>query len=88
MSFWAINGQRPLQYAKGTWNGLMMRLELLRTHGVELPHSIEGIDKVGANDIVDAAAAWSAWRVARGEAGSLPDPPEVGPAGRAVAIWY
>jgi len=84
-----MNGQPPLQYAKGTWNGLMMRLELLRTHGVELPHSIEGIDKVGANDIVDAAAAaWSAWRVARGQAGSLPDPPEVRPAGRTVAIRY
>ena len=89
VSFWAMNGRRPLPYAKNTWNGLMMRLELLRAHGLELPRAIEGVGKVSANDIVDAAAAaWSAWRVARGQAGSLPDPPEVRPAGRTVAIRY
>jgi predicted RNase H-like nuclease len=84
-----MNERRPLPYAKNTWNGLMMRLELPRAHGLELPRTIEGGGKARANDIIDAAAAaWSAWRVARGQAGSLPDPPEVGPAGRAMAIWY
>jgi predicted RNase H-like nuclease len=84
-----MNERRPLPYVKNTWNGLMMRLELLRARDLELPHAIEAVGKVSANDIVDAAvAAWSAWRMARGEAGNLPDPSEVGPAGRAVAIRY
>ena len=42
----------------------------------------------GRRPLDAAAAAWSAWRVAHGQAGSLPDPPEVGLAGRAVAIRY
>jgi len=89
VSFWAMNELHPVPYAKNTWNGLMMRLELLRAHGLQLPHPIDGIDKVGANDIVDAAAAaWSAWRVARGQAGSLPEHPETGQSKRPVAIWY
>jgi predicted RNase H-like nuclease len=33
-----------------------------------------------------AAAAWTARRVAAGEAASIPDPPEIID-GRAVAIW-
>ena len=89
VSFWAMNGQRPLPHAKSTWNGLMMRVELVRRHGVELPRTLKGMDKAGADDVLDAAAAaWSAWRVARGQADSLPESPEVGPTGRAVAIWY
>ena len=40
-----------------------------------------------ADDVVDAAiVAWSARRIARGEARPLPDPPEVAH-GRPVAIW-
>jgi len=66
-----------------------VRLELVRRHGVELHRTLEGIDKAGADDVLDAAAAaWSAWRVARGQARSLPEPPETGPTGRPVAIWY
>jgi predicted RNase H-like nuclease len=37
--------------------------------------------------ILDAAAAWTAARIARGQATSLPDPPQPGEAGQPVAIW-
>jgi predicted RNase H-like nuclease len=42
----------------------------------------------GLDDVYDAAAmAWTARRVARGEAVSLPDPPEVFSDGIPSAIW-
>lgn len=89
VSFWALNQDTALAYKKDSWNGLMMRLELLRKAGVELPPTLEGLDDAQADDVVDAAAAaWSALRVARGQARSLPDPPETDHKGRPVAIWY
>ncbi len=89
VSFWALNRCTPLLHRKNSWNGLMMRLELLRKAGLELPPNLEGLDDMQPDDVVDAAAAaWSALRVARGEAHSLPEPPEIGRRGRPVAIWY
>jgi predicted RNase H-like nuclease len=83
-----MNGWRRLPYAKSMWNGLMMRFELLRTHGLALPRVIEGVGEASADDIIDAAAAaWSA-RMARGQAGSLPEHPDRGQSKRPVAIWY
>jgi predicted RNase H-like nuclease len=39
------------------------------------------------DDILDAAAvAWSASRIASGQASSLPDPPQT--AGVPIAIWF
>ena len=35
-----------------------------------------------------AAAAWSAHRIARGEAKSIPDPPQINQRERPIAIWY
>ena len=87
-SFRAMRGE-PLHSTKKTWGGLAERLLLLRHHGVDLiagPNDIEG---VAHDDVVDAAAvAWTAHRVARGVAVSLPDPPERDADGRPVAIWY
>jgi len=48
---------------------------------------IHGVPEL--DDVVDAAVvAWSATRIARGEAQSLPEPPEHDSDGRPVAIWY
>ncbi|MDR7555017.1 MAG: DUF429 domain-containing protein [Armatimonadota bacterium] len=89
VSFWAMNGQQPLAFPKRTWNGLMLRLDLLRKHGIELPSQISGTGPASAADVVDAAAAaWSAWRVARGEARCLPDPPPDRTSTDGGAIWY
>ena len=89
VSFWALNKSSALKHKKKSWNGLMMRLELLRKAGVELPAMVDGTGDAPADDIIDAAAAaWSALRVARGQGGSLPDSPDTDPNGRPVAIWY
>ena len=46
------------------------------------------LDGVVSDDVVDAAAAaWSARRIARGAARSMPDPPERSSDGRPVAVW-
>lgn len=89
VSFWALNRGAPLPYRKNSWNGLMMRLELLRSAGVVLPPALDGPDDVQPDDVVDAAAAaWSARRVVRGEARSLPEATGVDQNGRPIAIWY
>lgn len=74
---------------KRTWDGLWRRVELLRAHGVTLPRTLP--DTIGAapDDVVDAAAcAWTARRYATRAAISLPDPPQRGPNGASIAIWY
>jgi predicted RNase H-like nuclease len=76
-------------YPKKTWNGLAQRRRCLEEAGLILPDKLERAGLAGADDVVDAAAAaWSAWRIATGQAGSLPDPPEIGDDGERIAIWY
>lgn len=87
VSFRAMAG-RHLAWPKTSWNGQAQRRRLLAAAGVELPDELGAVGKVPPADLLDAAAvAWSARRVARGEAATLPDPPERH-RGRVVAIWY
>jgi predicted RNase H-like nuclease len=87
VSFRAMNGGAPLRYRKKSAGGVFERLELLRRHGIELGDLGEAAT-APIDDVLDAAAAaWSAHRIARGTAGSLPDEPEVVDDIR-VAIWY
>lgn len=87
VSFREMKGS-PLEYAKTTWNGQSMRRQLLEKNGIEFPLTLENAGRVDPVDIVDAAAAaWSANRIALGEAECLPDPPDL-IIGRRVAIWY
>jgi predicted RNase H-like nuclease len=88
LSFLAMRGGPAIQAPKKTWAGAMQRRQLLADVGVELPDDLgrEG-EKAAVDDVLDAAAvAWSAQRIATGQARSLPDPPEVID-GRQVAIW-
>lgn len=88
VSFRAMAG-RPLLHPKKTWNGFVLRKRLLAAAGIELPPDLGGAGEAGADDVLDAAAvAWSAHRVARGKACSVPEQPEQDDRGRAVAIWY
>lgn len=88
VTFRALHG-RPLPFAKRSWNGLLLRRRLLGGVGIAVPDDAGAGGRAAADDVLDAAAAaWSAHRAARGDARSLPDPPEIGPAGRPVAIWY
>ena len=85
LSFRALNGGHPLSHAKRTWTGMAARLALLRSAGIELPVEAGAAGDVAADDLVDAAAlAWSAARIARGDAECLPagvDPGE-------PTIWW
>jgi predicted RNase H-like nuclease len=86
----ALGGQGPLEHPKAGWNGLFERLTLLHRGGLRPARSYGGIGRAGPDDVLDAtAAAWSAQRVALGQALSLPGAPRpLDPAtGREVAIW-
>jgi len=87
--FRAMKGS-PLPYSKKTWNGQMERRSLLSSEGIDLPHPIK--TEAGAapvDDLLDAAAAaWSAWRVAQGDARVLPEVAEGCDRTRREVIWY
>lgn len=78
----------PLAWPKLSWNGLRQRQALLAGEGIVLSDELKAIGTVAADDLLDAAAvAWSARRIASGDARSLTDPPQRHD-GRDVAIWY
>ncbi|MBF5082761.1 DUF429 domain-containing protein [Quadrisphaera sp. INWT6] len=88
VSFAAMDGGRPLAARKKSWAGAVRRRSLLAAHGVVLPDELGEAGAAAVDDVLDAAAvAWTARRVARGEARSLPDPPERTPDGWDAAIW-
>ncbi len=73
-SFRALAGE-ALEHPKTTWAGFRMRVRLLEAAGVVVPE----LPDLPILDTVDAgAAAWSALRIARGEAGTLPADPGSG----------
>ena len=80
---------RPAPSSKKTWQGMIERRDALAAAGITL----EAVDPhvgrlVGTDDMLDAAAvAWTARRILHGAARSLPDPPELDPFGREIAIW-
>ena len=72
-------GGRPVAWSKRTWRGQHERRRLLAAHGLAVPDELGPLGEVSpADDILDAAAvAWTALRVARGQAFSLPATAEV-----------
>ena len=81
-------GLLPGDGSKKSWRGQRARLGLLRAEGVDLPDDLDAAGDVPTDDVLDAAAAaWSAHRIARGAAKSLPDPPQ-NDRGQSIAIWY
>lgn len=95
VSFWAMNGQKPLDLpkkVKGTpaAPGLDLRIRLLAAEGVpvdQLTRERARALRAGLDDLVDACAcAWTAARIARGAALVFPDPPERDRHGLPVAI--
>ena len=88
VSFQALAGGSPLPRKK-TWVGHRTRCRLLRAAGIDLPDDPGEAGVHGTpDDVCDAAVvAWSAARIARGAARSLPEPPERDRDGHPVAIW-
>ena len=73
-SFRALAAE-PVEHPKTTWAGFRMRVRLLEAAGISVPE----LPDLPILDTVDAAAAaWSALRVALGDAGTLPEAPSPG----------
>jgi predicted RNase H-like nuclease len=76
----------PLQESKHTKPGLTRRRELLRQAGLTLPPQVIGAPE---NDLLDAAAvAWSARRIASGNATTLTNPTQRTDDATEIAIRY
>ena len=86
--FRAMKGS-PLAQAKKSWNGQMERRALLHSHGIDLPDHLEDAGLVPPDDLLDAAAAaWTARRIATGDANVLPGSAAGCSATRRGVIWY
>ncbi len=73
---------------KKTWNGQMLRRELLARAGIHLEADAGDAGRAPADDLLDAAvAAWSAARIAAGEACRLPETCGDRDGTRDVCIW-
>lgn len=88
LAFRALSG-RVLLSNKRTWNGAVERQEALETAGISLPAHLGSAGAAPVDDVLDAAAcAWSAQRIAKGEAECVPSEPEFDGTGRRMAIWF
>jgi predicted RNase H-like nuclease len=89
VSFAALNGE-PMRSPKKTWDGLQTRRRTLERAGIEIPDDLGRAGQMAAaDDVLDAiVAAWSARRVAMGQAQCVPQPPEVFSDGIPAAIWF
>ena len=84
LAFGAMAGA-PLAHSKHTAAGLELRRELLGRAGLVVPR----VPLAPVTDALDAAAvAWSAWRIAAGQAVTLPGRPQHDRHGREIAIRY
>jgi predicted RNase H-like nuclease len=84
LAFAAMAGA-PLAHSKHTAAGLEVRRELIAGAGIALPAA----RVAPVADTLDAAAvAWSAWRIATGQAVILPDQPQRDSQGVQISIRY
>lgn len=90
--FARLNGNVPMIFAKKKSAGRTERLGILAEIFGPVPAQILSArdrKKVGADDVLDAfVALWSARRIGRGEAESLPVIPDFDECGRRMAIYY
>jgi len=92
LAFGALSGA-PLALSKHTAPGLELRRGLLARAGIVLPAGnqvrVPPVLGAPAADTLDAAAvAWSAWRIATGQAVVIPATPQHDRHGREIAIRY
>jgi predicted RNase H-like nuclease len=87
--FWALNGQRPMAHKKKSKEGAAKRIAVLTPVFPEIErHLANRPAGVGKDDMLDAAAAaWTALRRHRGEAGCVCTP-ELDANGLEVTIYY
>lgn len=80
----------PIDYSKKSWAGMMLRRKALLEAGIDVELMIDHAgEQAGVDDMLDAAAAaWSADRIERGVAQSLPSRPPGHPCGAGQTIWF
>ncbi len=91
LSFMTMNDERPLLHSKRTAAGKAERLALLERHFQRLADALDWVRSEPAveEDVIDAyAAAWSAWRIARGKARYIPEELQMDSRGLRMGIWY
>lgn len=93
VSFAALNGGVGLVESKKKAPGQAMRRALLAGHFGQsaIDDLVRTVPRrqAATDDVLDALVAlWSAGRMLRGEAQSLPAPPMIDATGLATAIWY
>lgn len=94
VSFWAVAGQQPMTYSKRKPEGFNERRALLMSalDGISIPDRQEArqlVRPASADDVLDAiVAAWTAHRHATGNAGRLPDDPDIDGHGLRMEIVY
>jgi predicted RNase H-like nuclease len=87
VSFSLLTGA-PIIASKQTEAGRAARRLALEGAGVVVPSDLLGAKGVAVDDALDAAVvAWTARRIAAGQARSFPDPPQRLADGRLAAIW-
>ena len=87
--FWALNNCRPMTQNKKTKDGAAERIAVLRPIFPEIEQQLANRPhRVGADDLLDAAAAaWTALRLHQRQAECVCSP-EVDEEGLAVTIYY
>ncbi|MDP6631792.1 MAG: DUF429 domain-containing protein [Kiritimatiellia bacterium] len=92
LCFYGMNNGTPLEHSKHTPEGINQRLHLLKAVGIQRPErQLALFTKQTAtdDDVVDAlAAAWTARRIADGEAQRIPELPEKDARGLRMEMWW
>ncbi|MHC4118904.1 MAG: DUF429 domain-containing protein [Planctomycetota bacterium] len=90
VSFWALNGKKPMRYNKRKLLGRNERMELLSGIFPNLERIVAEARKskeVAPDDILDAlVAAWTAGQIVRGKTKTLPQIPELDTKGLKMEI--
>lgn len=91
VSFWAMNGRRPIMPSKKTAIGARERIAALVAGGMAEKLTVappQGL-RAKLDDYLDACAAtWTAARIARSEANRFPEQPAFDARRLDMAIWY
>jgi predicted RNase H-like nuclease len=89
LSFTIMNDGEPLRSAKSSDKGRAERLALLERNFGGVDQALGSVRAAARGDLIDAyAAAWSAWRMARGKARYIPDELQMDSRGLRMGIWF
>jgi predicted RNase H-like nuclease len=90
LCFWKMNRERAMKHNKKSKRGRAERLRVLADFDPDVRKRVaERPRGVGMDDLLDAyAAAWTAIRIAKGTAKTLPAQPPRDRHGLRIGIWY